>query len=55
MEYLIRDFQESDIDQLIILCTKHAAHEQADYDPKDKADVLKMYCSLITLACAAGL
>ena len=41
MEYLIRDFQESDIDQLIILCTKHAAHEQSDYDPKDKAGHLK--------------
>ena len=36
MEYLIRDFQESDIDELIILCTKHATHEQSDYDPKDK-------------------
>ena len=41
MEYLIRDFQERDIDQLIILCTKHAAHEQADYDPKNKAALLK--------------
>jgi GNAT superfamily N-acetyltransferase len=41
MEYLIRDFQEGDIDHLIILCTKHAAHEQSDYDPKDKAVRLK--------------
>lgn len=41
MEYLIRDFQESDIDQLIILCANHAAHEQSDYDPKDKAALLK--------------
>jgi len=41
MEYLIRDFQEHDIDQLIILCTKHAAHEQSDYNPKDKAGRLK--------------
>ena len=55
MEYLIRDFQESDIDQLIILCAKHAAHEQSDYDPKDKAITLKMRCSQIILVCAAGL
>ena len=41
MEYLIRDFRESDIDQLIILCAKHAGHEQADYDPKGKAALLK--------------
>jgi GNAT superfamily N-acetyltransferase len=41
MEYLIREFQESDIDQLIILCAKHAAHEKSAYDPKDKAEHLK--------------
>ena len=41
MEYLIRVFQERDIDQLIILCAKHAAHEQSDFDPTDKAEHLK--------------
>jgi len=41
MEYLIRDFQENDIDQLIILCAKHASHEQSAYDPEDKAEHLK--------------
>jgi GNAT superfamily N-acetyltransferase len=41
MEYLIRDFQESDIDQLIRLCANHAAYEQSEYDPMNKAVQLK--------------
>lgn len=41
MEYLIRDFQEADIHNLIQLCAKHAAHEQCDYDATDKSDLLK--------------
>lgn len=41
MEYLIRDFQEGDIDFLIELCAKHAAHELSDYDVIGKASRLK--------------
>ena len=41
MEYLIRDFQEDDIDDLIQLCAKHAAHELSDYDETGKAARLK--------------
>jgi GNAT superfamily N-acetyltransferase len=42
MEYLIRDFQEGDIDSLIELCAKHAAHELSDYDVTGKASRLKI-------------
>ncbi|WP_276374952.1 GNAT family N-acetyltransferase [Chryseolinea sp. H1M3-3] len=41
MEYLIRNFQEGDTTSLIVLCGKHAAHEQAHYEPKGKAMKLK--------------
>src|SRR5688572_2247565 len=41
MEYLIRDFQEADIDFLIELCAEHAAHELSDYDVTGKASRLK--------------
>jgi GNAT superfamily N-acetyltransferase len=40
MEYLIRDFQETDVDQLVILCAKHAAHEQVYFNPEGKASRL---------------
>jgi GNAT superfamily N-acetyltransferase len=41
MEYLIRDFQDSDIDDLIRLCARHAAYELSDYDESGKASRLK--------------
>lgn len=41
MEYLIRDFQDGDIDALIQLCARHAAHELHDYDEIGKASRLK--------------
>lgn len=41
MEYLIRDFQETDVHQLVILCAKHAALEGARYNPEGKAILLK--------------
>ncbi len=34
-------FQESDIGQLIVLCAKHAAHEQSAYDRTDKEALFK--------------
>jgi GNAT superfamily N-acetyltransferase len=58
MEYLIRDFQESDLDDLIALCGKHALHEQVDYDPAGKGVLLKtellstspsLYCWMIAV------
>lgn len=41
MEYLIRDFEDRDIQALIHLCAKHAAHERCDYDTTGKAALLK--------------
>jgi GNAT superfamily N-acetyltransferase len=36
MEYLIRDFQEADLDSLVSLCARHAAYEQCEYDVNKK-------------------
>lgn len=41
MEYLIRDFHEDDIHDLIRLCAKHAVHEQCEYDATGKSDLLR--------------
>jgi GNAT superfamily N-acetyltransferase len=41
MEYLIRDFRDTDIGPLVVLCAKHAAHEQSAYDSTDKETLLK--------------
>ena len=58
MEYLIRDFQESDLDDLMVLCGKHAFYEQVDYDPAGKGVLLKaellsaspsLYCWMIAV------
>ena len=41
MEYLIRDFQETDIYLLVDLCAKHAAHETSKYNRDGKVSLLK--------------
>ena len=41
MEYLIRDFQESDLKQLIELCSRHAAYEKAVYNAEGKEILLR--------------
>ncbi|GAL85822.1 GCN5 family acetyltransferase [Sporocytophaga myxococcoides] len=42
MEYRIRLCEEKDLPVLIELCAKHAAHEKAVYDAKDKERLLKV-------------
>lgn len=53
MEYLIREFQESDLKQLIVLCARHAAHEKAIYNAEGKEILLKnaLLCDNPTLHC----
>ena len=41
MEYLIRDFQERDIHQLVGLCANHASYEKSDYKRDNKEAFLK--------------
>jgi len=56
MEYRIRNCEERDLSTLIELCAKHAAYENADFDPLDKEILLKvalfaekplLYCLLV--------
>lgn len=57
MEYLIRDFQEADLDSLISLCARHAAHEQCEYDVNKKILLKRallsnkpcLYCWIVTV------
>lgn len=55
MEYIIRNCNELDLPELIELCAKHSAYEQAIYDTTGKEEKLKkaiftdkkLYCSVI--------
>lgn len=40
MDYTIRDCRETDLDKLVALCGKHAAYEQAAYNPDGKKERL---------------
>ncbi|POY39374.1 N-acetyltransferase [Solitalea longa] len=41
MEYLIRPVEEKDLDQLVLLCERHAAYEQAVYSSVGKSEKLQ--------------
>ena len=56
MEYVIRECIEKDLPELVELCGKHAAFEQANYDSTGKESLLKkalfsdrpkLFCSVI--------
>jgi GNAT superfamily N-acetyltransferase len=56
MNYTIRDCAESDLQDLIGLCARHAAYEKAEYHVEDKAERLRLaifhnpkrlYCHLV--------
>ena len=57
MEYLIRNFQKADLDSLISLCARHAAHEQCEYDVNKKILLKRallsnkpcLYCWIVTV------
>lgn len=40
MEYLIREFEDHDIQKLVQLCERHAIYEGASYDRTDKEKLL---------------
>lgn len=40
MKYTIRDVEEKDLDRLVILCSKHAAYEKAEYHSGGKKEKL---------------
>lgn len=40
MNYLIREIEEKDLDQLLILCSKHAEYEKAPYRSAGKKEKL---------------
>ena len=40
MEYLIREFEERDIQKLVQLCERHARYEGASYDRTNKEKLL---------------
>ena len=41
MEYFIREYRETDLDKLLILCQQHADYEQAVYHPEGKKQQLQ--------------
>ena len=56
MEYIIRECEEKDLTELVELCGKHSAFEQANYNPTGKETLLKnalfsdkpkLFCSII--------
>lgn len=56
MEYVIRYCRKEDLKTLVELCSKHAAYEQADYQPEGKEKLLeealfsttpRLYCLVI--------
>jgi ribosomal protein S18 acetylase RimI-like enzyme len=56
MEYLIRHCEKKDVKTLVMLCEKHAAYEQAAYNPEGKdallTDILfhqnpKLFCLIV--------
>jgi ribosomal protein S18 acetylase RimI-like enzyme len=56
MEYVIRSCRKEDLKTLVVLCAKHAAYEQTDYQPEGKEAFLekaifsatpKLYCLVV--------
>lgn len=41
MDYLIRECKEADLAQLIVVCSKHADYEQANYNAEGKREQLE--------------